>query len=85
MTDPTRMQRAIEIANEAAKADRDGKYQEALDLYKSCLDNWMLIYKYEKNPSLKPRLEAKMNEYITRAEKLKEFLKKPQEEDQGYV
>mmetsp|Transcript_45473 Transcript_45473/g.128314 ORF Transcript_45473/g.128314 Transcript_45473/m.128314 type:complete len:280 (-) Transcript_45473:722-1561(-) len=69
-----RLRRAIELAQSAAQKDKDGQYEEALELYKLSLDNWSLVCKYQSNEVLKQRLYKKMEEYVTRAEKIKEYL-----------
>ena len=76
MLDDSRMKRAIELGHQATALDRDGKYQEALDLYLLSIDNWMLVLKYEQNPSFKTRLQQKIVEYMNRAEQLKTHLTK---------
>ncbi|EER07375.1 conserved hypothetical protein [Perkinsus marinus ATCC 50983] len=77
MLDDSRMKRAIELAHQATALDREGKYQEALDMYTLSLDNWMLIYKYEVNPALKARLSTKISEYMNRAEQIKKYRLRP--------
>eukprot|EP00923_Selenidium_pygospionis_P013816 GHVN01023859.1.p1 GENE.GHVN01023859.1~~GHVN01023859.1.p1 ORF type:complete len:437 (-),score=80.22 GHVN01023859.1:315-1625(-) len=71
-----RLNLAIDISQRATDLDRAGKYSEALDLYKKALDHWKLVWKYQPNPQLKEKLWNKMQEYISRAEQIKEYLNK---------
>jgi hypothetical protein len=68
--------KAIELGHQATALDREGKYQEALDVYKLSIEHFMLVWKYEQNPSFKQRLEGKIDEYLRRAEQLKAHLEK---------
>jgi len=76
MLDDTRMKKAIELGHQATALDREGKYQEALDVYKLSIEHFMLVWKYEQNPSFKQRLESKIDEYLRRAEQLKAHIEK---------
>ena len=76
MLDDSRMKKAIELGHQATALDREGKYVEALDVYKLSIDHFMLVWKYEQNPSFKQRLESKIDEYLRRAEQLKIHLDK---------
>jgi vacuolar protein-sorting-associated protein 4 len=76
MLDDTRMKKAIELGHQATALDREGKYQEALDVYKLSIEHFMLVWKYEQNPSFKQRLEGKIDEYLRRAEQLKAHIDK---------
>eukprot|EP01066_Platyproteum_vivax_P011502 Platyproteum_vivax@DN5224_c0_g1_i2.p1 len=69
-----RLQKAIQLSQQAAQLDEAAEYQRAFDMYKVALDNWMLVFKYEKNAALKERLGKKIEEYVQRAEKLKGYL-----------
>eukprot|EP01067_Filipodium_phascolosomae_P002066 Filipodium_phascolosomae@DN2282_c0_g1_i1.p1 len=69
-----RLQKAIQLSQQAAQLDEAAQYQRAFDMYKVALDNWMLVFKYEKNAALKERLGKKIEEYVQRAEQLKGFL-----------
>ena len=70
------MKKAIELGHQATALDREGKFAEALDVYKMCLDHFMLVWKYEQNPAFKERLGARINEYMIRAEQLKALVQK---------
>lgn len=76
MLDDSRMKKAIELGHQATALDRDGKYSEALDVYKLSIEHFMLVWKYEQNPSFKQRLESKIDEYLKRAEQLKQHVDK---------
>eukprot|EP00388_Colpodella_angusta_P001786 GDKJ01005402.1.p1 GENE.GDKJ01005402.1~~GDKJ01005402.1.p1 ORF type:complete len:428 (+),score=97.72 GDKJ01005402.1:48-1331(+) len=69
-----KVQKAIQLAQLATNKDREGEYQEALDLYRASLEYWMLILKYQPNPQLKEKFRVKMESYLQRAEELKKFL-----------
>jgi len=61
------VQRAIE-------EDTNHNYAEAYKLYQNSLDYFMLAMKYEKNERSKQLIRTKTEEYLNRAEKLKEHL-----------
>eukprot|EP00386_Alphamonas_edax_P014176 GDKI01043607.1.p1 GENE.GDKI01043607.1~~GDKI01043607.1.p1 ORF type:complete len:433 (+),score=138.28 GDKI01043607.1:78-1376(+) len=69
-----RLKKAIALAQQAVTKDNEKKYEEALELYKTSLDYWSLVFKYQTNPALKERLGQKMGEYLNRAEQIKKFL-----------
>ncbi|KAF8878426.1 P-loop containing nucleoside triphosphate hydrolase protein [Infundibulicybe gibba] len=58
------------------RIDEDVKqnYPEAYKLYQNSLDYFMLALKYEKNDKSKLLIRSKINEYLARAETLKEHL-----------
>lgn len=70
------MKKAIELGHQATALDREGKYQEALDVYTLSIEHFMLVWKYEQNPSFKQRLETKIDEYMRRAEQIKQHVNK---------
>eukprot|EP00919_Chromeraceae_sp_WS-2016_P050754 GHVR01120334.1.p1 GENE.GHVR01120334.1~~GHVR01120334.1.p1 ORF type:complete len:437 (+),score=83.33 GHVR01120334.1:38-1312(+) len=72
--DDQRMQKAIQLAQQAVGKDNEKKYEEALDLYKHSLEYWSVVLRYQTNPALKDRLAKKMDEYMTRAEQIKKYL-----------
>ncbi|KAL7009186.1 Vacuolar protein sorting-associated protein 4 [Cystobasidiomycetes sp. EMM_F5] len=63
--------KAVAIVKQAIDEDKNENWEEALKLYKNSLDYFNLAYKYEKNPKMKHLVKQKMEEYMTRAEKLK--------------
>mmetsp|Transcript_19492 Transcript_19492/g.28022 ORF Transcript_19492/g.28022 Transcript_19492/m.28022 type:complete len:451 (+) Transcript_19492:75-1427(+) len=62
---------AVDIVTQAVAADNEGEYEKALSLYKSALDYFMTGLKYEKNPTARDRVMAKVEGYMHRAEVLK--------------
>lgn len=42
-----KVQKAIQLAQAATQKDREGQFEEALDLYRASLDYWMLVTKCE--------------------------------------
>lgn len=72
--DEDRLKKAIKLAQQATDMDLKGDYENAFEFYKSSLDNWGLVCKYQTNPVLKERLYKKMEGYISRAEAIKEYL-----------
>eukprot|EP01110_Echinostelium_bisporum_P012428 TRINITY_DN7007_c0_g1_i1.p1 TRINITY_DN7007_c0_g1~~TRINITY_DN7007_c0_g1_i1.p1 ORF type:complete len:442 (+),score=114.15 TRINITY_DN7007_c0_g1_i1:51-1376(+) len=67
---------AINIVTQATEADSAGKYEEAFKLYKYSLQYFETALKYEKNDKIKQVIRGKLEEYITRAEQLKDMLDK---------
>jgi len=76
MADCNFLQKAITIVTQATEADSKKDYSEAFRLYQHALEYFMTALKYEKNERAKAVIRAKVVEYITRAEKLKNFLAK---------
>ncbi|KAM0749616.1 vacuolar protein sorting-associated protein 4 [Meredithblackwellia eburnea MCA 4105] len=70
----TALDRACEIVKQAIDADVKQEWQEAFKLYKNSLDYFNMAYKYEKNPKLKDLIRSKVEEYLDRAEKLKDHI-----------
>lgn len=63
---------AVEIVTQAIEEDKKGEnYEKALELYKRALDYFLLGLKYEKNPSIRQRVAARVDGYMKRAEFLK--------------
>ena len=75
MADDPRLRKALDLTTTATTLDKEGKHQEALEAYEACLRQWMHVYKYDTNPSRKAMLESQLNEYLARAEQLREFIK----------
>jgi len=80
MTDPNTREKAIQFAQKACDLDKEQKYEEALSAYSDCLKYFMFALKYEKNPKIKETYRAKIEEYMNRAEKIKEILSNPKKE-----
>ncbi|TFK44629.1 AAA-domain-containing protein [Crucibulum laeve] len=68
------LDRAIEIVQKAIDEDVKQNYAEAYKYYQNALDYFMLALKYEKNDKSKLLIRTKINEYLSRAETLKEHL-----------
>jgi vacuolar protein-sorting-associated protein 4 len=76
MSDTGFLQKAITFVQQATEKDAQKDYAEAFRLYNVALEYFVAALKYEKNERNKQTIKQKMHEYITRAEKLKEFLDK---------
>ncbi|KAH9487275.1 Vacuolar protein sorting-associated protein 4 [Psilocybe cubensis] len=74
MVRPSQSMRAIEIVQKAIDEDVKHNYAEAYKHYQNSLDYFMLALKYEKNDKSKALIKSKINEYLGRAETLKEHL-----------
>ncbi|KAI3621718.1 katanin p60 atpase domain-containing protein [Moniliophthora roreri] len=74
MSNSTSLDRAIEIVQKAIDEDVKQNYSEAYKQYMNSLDYFMLALKYEKNDKSKLLIRTKINEYLARAEMLKEHL-----------
>uniref|UniRef100_A0A671YSR1 vesicle-fusing ATPase n=2 Tax=Sparus aurata TaxID=8175 RepID=A0A671YSR1_SPAAU len=71
------LQKAIDLASKAAQEDKAQNYEEALRLYQSAVQYFLHVMKYEaQGEKAKQSIRAKCGEYLDRAEKLKEYLKK---------
>ncbi|KAF9007941.1 AAA-domain-containing protein [Cyathus striatus] len=68
------LDRAIEIVQRAIDEDVKQNYPEAYKNYQNALDFFMLALKYEKNEKSKVLIRSKINEYLTRAETLKDHI-----------
>lgn len=75
-----RLQRAIRLSKMAADKDREGDFQAAFELYKLALDNWHFVCKYQTCLQMKESMYRKMDQYVTRAESIKEFLETQRQE-----
>ncbi|KDQ52995.1 hypothetical protein JAAARDRAFT_39707 [Jaapia argillacea MUCL 33604] len=73
------LDRAIDLVQRAIDDDIKGNYEEAYKQYQNALDYFMLALKYEKNEKSKQLIKAKIDEYLTRAETLKQFIMKKTE------
>uniref|UniRef100_A0A3B4A4N0 vesicle-fusing ATPase n=1 Tax=Periophthalmus magnuspinnatus TaxID=409849 RepID=A0A3B4A4N0_9GOBI len=70
-------QKAIDLASKAAQEDKAQNYEEALRLYQAAVQYFLHVVKYEaQGDKAKQSIRAKCAEYLDRAEKLKEYLKK---------
>uniref|UniRef100_A0ABK0KXK6 vesicle-fusing ATPase n=1 Tax=Rattus norvegicus TaxID=10116 RepID=A0ABK0KXK6_RAT len=79
----TNLQKAIDLASKAAQEDKAGNYEEALQLYQHAVQYFLHVVKYEaQGDKAKQSIRAKCTEYLDRAEKLKEYLKKKEKKPQ---
>uniref|UniRef100_H2ZS70 vesicle-fusing ATPase n=1 Tax=Latimeria chalumnae TaxID=7897 RepID=H2ZS70_LATCH len=69
--------KAIDLASKAAQEDKAGNYEEALRLYQHAVQYFLHVVRYEaQGDKAKQSIRSKCTEYLDRAEKLKEYLKK---------
>ena len=67
----------------AVENDNAGDYQEAVENYGRAAEYFLIHNKYDKNPQSKKAIQAKVEEYLARAEVLKDALKGQQQGDGG--
>jgi vacuolar protein-sorting-associated protein 4 len=73
----TTLQKAIDIVTKATEEDRNKNYEEALRLYEHGVEYFLHAIKYEaQGDKAKESIRAKCLQYLDRAEKLKQYLKK---------
>ncbi|XP_014240831.1 vacuolar protein sorting-associated protein 4A [Cimex lectularius] len=71
------LQKAIDLVTKATEEDRNKNYEEALRLYEHGVEYFLHAIKYETNSErAKDSIRTKCSQYLERAEKLKEYLKK---------
>uniref|UniRef100_A0A665VU18 vesicle-fusing ATPase n=1 Tax=Echeneis naucrates TaxID=173247 RepID=A0A665VU18_ECHNA len=69
--------KAIDLANKAAEEDKAKNYEEALRCYQHAVQYFLHVVKYEaQGERSKKSIRDKCNDYLDRAEQLKEYLKK---------
>ena len=66
--------KAVSIIDQAVKIDQEGHLEEALQLYKSALEYLIPLVVNEKNATKKLALRKKSDQYIKRAEQIKQEL-----------
>lgn len=77
MASGTTLQKAIDLVTKATEEDRNKNYAEALRLYEHGVEYFLHAIKYEaQGDKAKDSIRAKCLQYLDRAEKLKEYLKK---------
>ena len=70
-------QKAIEIVTKATEEDKAGNFEEALRLYEHGVEYFLHAIKYEaQGDKSKESIRAKCMQYLERAEKLKDYVKK---------
>ncbi|XP_077285212.1 vacuolar protein sorting 4 [Arctopsyche grandis] len=76
----TTLQKAIDLVTRATEEDRKKNYEEARKLYEHGVEYFLHAIKYEaQGDRAKESIRAKCLQYLDRAEKLKEHLKKDQQ------
>ena len=68
------LKQATETVTAAIKADTDGDFERAYQLYQRALEQFIVALKYEKNPKSKEIISKRVTGYMDRAEKLKQAL-----------
>nr|CAI5862952.1 unnamed protein product [Callosobruchus analis] len=77
MATGTTLQKAIELVTKATEEDRNKNYEEALRLYEHGVEYFLHAIKYEaQGEKAKESIRAKCVQYLERAEKIKESIKK---------
>lgn len=77
MASGTTLQKAIDLVTKATEEDRNKNYAEALRLYEHGVEYFLHAIKYEaQGEKAKDSIRAKCLQYLDRAEKLKEYLRK---------
>ncbi|CAH1155260.1 unnamed protein product [Phaedon cochleariae] len=77
MATGTTLQKAIELVTKATEEDRNKNYEEALRLYEHGVEYFLHAIKYEaQGEKAKESIRAKCIQYLERAEKLKDSIKK---------
>lgn len=73
----TALQKAIDIVTKATEEDKNKNYEDALRLYKYGVEYFLHAIKYEAHgDKAKESIRNKCDQYLARAEKLKEYLDK---------
>ncbi|XP_046735339.1 vacuolar protein sorting-associated protein 4 [Diprion similis] len=73
----TTLQKAIDLVTKATEEDRNKNYEEALKHYEHGVEYFLHSIKYEaQGERAKESIRTKCLQYLDRAEKLKEYLKK---------
>lgn len=77
MASSNTLQKAIDLVTKATEEDKNKNYEEALRLYEHGVEYFLHAVKYEaQGERAKESIRAKCLQYLDRAEKLKEYLKK---------
>ncbi|CAH1105728.1 unnamed protein product [Psylliodes chrysocephalus] len=77
MATGTTLQKAIELVTKATEEDRNKNYEEALRLYEHGVEYFLHAIKYEaQGEKAKESIRAKCVQYLERAEKIKESIRK---------
>lgn len=77
MASTSTLQKAIDLVTKATEEDKNKNYAEALRLYEHGVEYFLHAIKYEaQGEKAKDSIRGKCLQYLDRAEKLKEYLKK---------
>ncbi|XP_077464263.1 vacuolar protein sorting-associated protein 4B-like [Stigmatopora argus] len=75
------LNKAIDLAQKASDLDSAKNYEEALRLYQSAVQHFLHVMKYEtKDGRSNGMIRAKCADYLDRAEQLKQYLRKKEDE-----
>uniref|UniRef100_A0A8C7XWF3 vesicle-fusing ATPase n=1 Tax=Oryzias sinensis TaxID=183150 RepID=A0A8C7XWF3_9TELE len=81
-TTPELLCKAIDLASKAAEEDKAKNYEEALRCYQHAVQYFLHVVKYEtQGDRAKQSIRAKCADYLDRAEQLKEYLKKKENQE----
>lgn len=72
---PSCLGRAVKLVTEAIKMDDAGDLKGAAKLYCEAMAFFLPAIEYEKDPEMKTRLRERVNQYMNRAEELKQCFK----------
>ncbi|XP_041375745.1 vacuolar protein sorting-associated protein 4-like [Gigantopelta aegis] len=77
MTTGNTLQKAIDLVSKATEEDKNKNYEEALRLYEHGVEYFLHAIKYEaQSEKAKESIRQKCIQYLDRAEKLKQYVKK---------
>lgn len=71
-----RLSQAVSLEKKARELEMQGKIEEAFREYKSALEVFKFVFRWENNPKVKDMVRERLEELLGRAEKLKERLDK---------
>lgn len=66
--------KGMDFLKQAVEADRAGRLNDALSMYLKGLEYFLVALRMEKNPRTKHLVNAKLREYLSRAEQIKQQL-----------
>lgn len=72
---PSCFEKAVKLVMDAIKMDEEGNLKEAAGLYCDAMAFFIPAIEYEKDPEKKKRLRERVNQYMNRAEELKQCLR----------
>ncbi|KIJ62101.1 hypothetical protein HYDPIDRAFT_42140 [Hydnomerulius pinastri MD-312] len=72
------LDKGIELVQRAIGEDDKRNYPEAYDHYMNAIDHFMAAQKFEKNEKSKLFLQSKADEYLNRAETIKQYIQTEQ-------